>query len=569
MRRGSLAVLLGVMLAAASPVALAAPPDMTMTMPMSEPMSGPPTTIAGWAQGARLFDGMAHAHRAIATVSPEAQRYFDQGMSLMWGFNHDEAARSFARAGELDPHCAACFWGLSLTVGPNYNLPFLTAERGRVAYAAAQRAVAEASHGTPVEQALIATLIKRYPSPDAIDGDHLLPVLTEYAGALRTVAQKYPDDLDVQTLYAEAMMNLHAWKLWGPDGTPAPGTTEIVATLQSVLARNPAHVGANHYLIHALEASPHPEAALVAAGRLKDAAPGEGHLLHMPSHIQQRVGLYEDAAEANRRGVKADLDYAKATRAPDYYGMYTGHNYQFLAYSAAMEGRRAETIDAVDQSRAVMPDAMLMQMPGADWYVAESYAARVRFGLWDQLLSMAPPDAATPGLRAGYLYGLGIAQAATGQAGQAKSTLGALMALREAIPAAAGAGQNLLKDVIAVAIPTVSARIARAEHRTADEIADLRASVAAEDRLTYDEPRDWFLPTRQVLGEALLRNGAPAEAEVVYRDDLKHNPGNGWALKGLALALAAQGRQAEAARTEAAFQRAWQKADIVLAGSAF
>lgn len=565
MLRASLAIGLGVTLGMAGSIALANPPAMQMAMPMA----GPPATIADWGKGARLFDGMARAHRAIATTSAEAQRYFDQGMSLLWGFNHDEAARSFAHAAELDPHCAACYWGLSLAVGPNYNLPFLTAERGRVAYAAAQRAVAEAGHGTPVEQALIGALVKRYPRADGLDADHLLPVLTDYATALGQVAHAYPNDLDIQTLYAEALMNLHAWKLWSADGTPAPGTLEIVAILRGVLARDPAHVGANHYLIHALEASPHPGDALVAAEALKNAAPGEGHLLHMPSHIQQRVGLYEAAAEANRRGVKADLDYARLTTAPDYYGMYTGHNYQFLAFSAATEGRRAETIDAVEQSHRVMPDAMLMQMPGVDWYVAEMYAARVRFGLWDQLLAMPAPDPAIPGLRAGYLYGLGMAQAATGNLAGARASLAGLKALQAMIPADTGAGQNLLKDTIAVAIPTVEARIARAEHRTADEIGALRASVVAEDKLSYDEPRDWFVSTRQVLGEALLRSGAAAEAEQVYRDDLARTPGNGWALKGLALALAAQSKTDEARKTDAAFQQAWSLADTPLQASAF
>lgn len=566
MRRWSFALLLGIACAFGGAGTRAAAQDMAMHMPMA----GPPTTVADWAKGAQLFAGMAKAHRAITTASPEAQTWFDQGMALMWGFNHDEAARSFARAAAIDPHCAICFWGLSLTVGPNYNLPYLTADRAKVAFAAAQRATAEAGRGSPVEQALIGALVKRYPGSAALDTDHLLPVLADYAAALRDVAKRYPDDLDVQTLYAEALMNLHAWKLWSAQGVPAPGTLEIVTTLKGVLARNPAHVGANHYLIHAIEASPHPEDALASAERLKDAAPGEGHLLHMPSHIQQRVGLYEAAAEANRRGVMADLVYADQTHAPDYYPvMYTGHNYQFLAYSAAMEGRKFETLEAVDGSRDVVPDAMLRAMPGMDWYVAESYGARVRFGMWDQLLAMPAPDPALPGLRGGYLYGLAMAQAATGKIAQARVTLADLAAFNASPATATGAGQNVLKDVLAVAIASVEARIARAEHRSADEIAALRVSVAAEDRLSYDEPRNWFVPTRQVLGEALLRSGAAAEAETVYREDLRNNPGNGWALKGLSLALTAQARTAEAAKVDAAFRQAWQHADTPIAASAF
>ncbi len=568
-------------LAMAGPVGAAAPPPAADAAPMSAmpgmsmpvtsaaPMAGPPATVADWAKGAQRFQGLGRTHRAITTASPEAQAYFDQGLSLMWGFNHDEATRSFAKAAELDPHCAACFWGVSLTVGPNYNLPFLTAERARVAYEALQKAKAVASKGSEVEQALIVALDKRYPNSAALDPSTALPVLTAYAGAMQEVARRFPEDLDVQTLYAESLMNLHAWKLWSPDGTPAPGTPEIVDTLKAVMARDPDHLGANHYYVHAMEASPHPEYALTSAARLHDAAPAEGHILHMPAHILQRVGRYEDAAEANRRGADADLAYAKMATAPDYYGMYTGHNYQFLAFSAAMEGRRAETLDAVDRSHAVMPDAMLATMPGADWYVAESYAAPVRFGLWDKLMAMPAPDPKIPGLMGGYLYGRGVAQAATGRVAEAKATLAGLTAFAAGLPADAGAGQNLLKDVLAVAIPTVAGRIARAEGKQADELARLREAVAAEDRLAYDEPWNWFVPTRQVLGEALLRAGDAKGAEAAYREDLIRNPGNGWALKGLSAALAAEGKTSEAAKAAAEFRKAWTKADMTPEASAF
>jgi len=571
-----LAVLAGAGAAMAAPADPPKPMTMPMTMPMPMPMTmpaampGPPTTVEGWAQGARRFDGLAQAHRAISTSSPEAQAYFDQGMSLMWGFNHDEAARSFARAAAIDPDCAICFWGLSLTVGPNYNLPYLTADRAKVAYAALQRATAAAAHASPVEQALIAALTKRYPDAAPLDTGHLMPVLTRYAAALHDVAAQYPADWDVQTLYAESMMNLHAWKLWSSEGQPAPGTLEIVATLRNVLAHNPAHTGANHYFIHAIEASPHPEEGLPAAERLKIASTSEGHLLHMPSHIQQRVGLYEEAADANRRGVMADLVYADQTHAPDYYPvMYTAHNYQFLAYSAAMEGRMGETVEAVDGSRDTVPDTMLRAMPGMDWFVAQSYAGRVRFGLWAELLAMPAPDPTLPGLHGGYLYGLAVAQAATGKVAQARATLAALKAFAASPASDTIAGQNTLRGVLAIAIPTAEARIARAEHRNADEIAALRVAVAAEDQLSYDEPRNWFTPTRHVLGEALLRNGAAAQAETTYREDLKNNPANGWALKGLTLALIAQGKTIDAAKAQAAFHDAWQHADTTILTSAF
>ena len=561
-------------LALAALAALTLPPAPTSAamdnMAPAPAMTTIPQTTADWAKGAMLFDGLAKVHRPVVTGSPLAQRYFDQGMSLMWGFNHDEATRSFARAAQIDPHCVACFWGVSFTVGPNYNLLFLSAPRAKVAFEALGRARAEAAHGSAVEQALIGALAKRYPGADALGPDATLPVLAVYSDAMREVAKRFPDDLDVQVLYAESLMDLHAWKLWGADGTPTPGTLEVVARLESVLARDPQHVGANHYYVHALEQSTHPEKALAAIAVLARAAPAEGHLVHMPAHILQRVGRYEEAAEANRRGAAADLAYVGHTTPPDYYiSMYGGHNYQFLAYSTAMEGRRAETIHAVDQSRAITPDAMLVEMQGGAWYVAESYLARVRFGLWNELLAMPRPDRRLPGLTGGWLYGRGMAQAATGKVSEARDTLAELKSLADGLSPDPGAGQNALKDVLAVATAMVEGRIARAEGRTGDEIAALRGAVAAEDKLTYDEPRNWLAPTRQSLGDALLRGNDPRGAELVYREDLKQNPDNGWSLFGLAATLRAQGRIGEAKATTATFHKAWRLADVTLTASAY
>ncbi|SRR5579871_336131 len=553
------------------PHATSAPPPPASTL--AGPTGGAmhlPTTVAGWAIGAQLFEGLGQRHRPVTTASTEARRYFDQGMALMWGFNHDEATRSFAKAAALDPQCAACFWGVSLTVGPNYNLPLLSTERARVAHEALELATAGAGRAAPVEQALIRALAKRYPDAKPLGPDAALPVLAAYAAAMKQVAQQFPADLDVRTLYAESLMNLRAWKLWAADGTPAPGTIEIVETLESVLASDPSHPGANHYLVHALEASPHPERALASAERLRELVPGAGHLVHMPAHIFQRVGRYEDAAEANRRAAVADEAYAARTTPPDYYPvMYTAHNYQFLAYSAAMEGRRFEALEAADRSRATVTDAMLLEMPGADWYVAEIYTARVRFGLWDELLAMPVPDSRLPGLGVGHLFGRAMAQAAKGRPADARATLASLRALAEALPADVAAGQNSLKDVAGVAAAVVEARIAGAEHRAKDEIGWLRKAVAAEDALAYDEPRDWFVPSRHVLGAVLLRAGSPREAESVYRADLKQSPANGWALAGLRSALTAQGKRMEAAAVVAELKQAWGSADVQPGASAY
>jgi tetratricopeptide (TPR) repeat protein len=529
-----------------------------------------PATVADWARGAMLFEGLGNTGRPITTSSAQAQKYFNQGLALMWAFNHDEATRSFAKSAELDPGCASCFWGVSLTVGPNYNLPFLIAERAKVASEALAKARENASHASPVEQALITALTKRYPTALPLDPAALRPVLIEYAEAMKAVAAQFPQDLDVQTFYAEALMNVNAWKLWDQDGKPAPGTAQILTILESVMARDPQHAGANHYYVHAVEASPHPERAVAAAERLETLMPAAGHLVHMPAHIMQRIGRYEDAAEANRRGAAADEAYGRSTRPLDYYPvMYTAHNYQFLACSAAMEGRGAEAIAAADGSRNAVSDAMLLTMPGADWYVAESYTARVRFGLWDELLAMPVPNPKLNGLTAGFLYGRAIALAAKGRLDEARATLGKLQKLAEETPADVPAGMNAVRDVLGVAIPIVQARIAAGERRSEDALAELRIAVAAEDHLAYNEPRDWFFPARHVLGAQLMQAGQPNEAEKVYRDDLQRNPDNGWALYGLSAALRAQGKAAEAATVAQQFDTAWKRADVTLTTSAF
>ena len=529
-----------------------------------------PRSVADWAKGARLYGGLGSYHRKISTGSSTAQQYFDQGMRFLWAFNHDESTRSFAHALEIDPTCAMCAWGVALTIGPNYNLPALAEPRAKVAFAATRRAQTLARSGTQVEQALIAALDRRYPSARPLDAQSAVPVLVAYASAMREVAQRYPDDLDIQTLYAESLMNIHAWKLWQSDGTPAAGTAEIVATLEEVLRRNPMHLGALHYYVHAVEASPHPEKGLAAAERIRGMAPSAGHLQHMPAHIFHRVGRYEDAAEANRQGAAADRAYLAETRPLDYYPtMYISHNYQFLAFSAAAEGREAETLDAVRRSRESVSDAMLKEMPGADWFVAELYAADVRFGRWDALLAASPPDPNLPGLAGAYLYATAVALAAKNRTAEARTRLEQLEKMAAALPSDTPAGQNALRDVLAIGAAVATARIAHAEGRIEDELRGLQTAVEREDKLGYDEPSEWFFPVRHVLGAALVHAGRPGQAERVYRDDLAQHPRDGWALFGLMQALKAQGRTGEAAVAESEFRKAWEHATITISDSAF
>jgi tetratricopeptide (TPR) repeat protein len=520
-----------------------------------------PASIADWARGARRFEGLGTFHRAVTTSSPEAQQYFDQGMRFLWAFNHDEATRSFARAAELDPKCAACYWGVALTVGPNYNLPAMVEPRARVAFESLHRAQENAAHASAVEQALIAALAARYPSAQPLEPSNLAPVITAYAEAMRQVAARFPDDSDVQTLCAESEMTVNAWRLWTPEGQPTAGTPEIVARLEAVLRRDPHHPGANHYYIHVMEASPDPGRATASAERLTGVMPAAGHLEHMPAHIMQRIGRYEEAAEANRRGVKADQAYFAATNAPDYYAMYLAHNYAFLAYSASMEGRKAESLAAAQGAAQTVPLDMLLMMGDSGWMLSVPYAALVRFGLWDELIALGPPDPPSPPLTAGYLYGRGVALAARGRLDEARGALEVLGRLGAAEPESAAG--------ITVARAILAARIAASERHDAAAVDALTQAVAAEDRLTRIEPGGWFFPVRDLLGAQLLIAGLAREAERVYREDLGRNPGSGWALYGLAAAQRAQGHMRAAGLTQQEFANAWKHADVRLEASAF
>ena len=528
-----------------------------------------PETLAGWAKGAQLFDGLGTFHRKITTRSPLAQKYFDQGMRLLWAFNHDEATRSFAKAAKIDPSCASCYWGVALTLGPNYNMPMMSSARGRVGWEALRKARSNARRATPVERALIAAVAKRYRGMEEVDPSNSKPLLGAYVEAMRAVAAKYPNDLDVQTMYAEGLMNTNPWKLWNEDGTANPGTDQIVSTLRSVLEKDPNHPGANHYYIHAVEASQHPDLAIRSAEVLNGMMPSAGHLEHMPAHILQRVGRYEEAAEANRKGAAADLAYIKATAPPDYYPMYLIHNFQFLGSAAGMEGRRAEAITALKKARAHIPDDLLFGMPGLDWSASFVYDGYVKFGMWDEMLAEPAPSPRLPGATISYLQSRASALAAKGRVDEAKAELAKSAQAISAVPEEATQGNNQAKPLYDVGQLKAEARIAGAEQRRDEAVRLLAEAVSLEDKLAYNEPSDMIFPTRHLLGAGLLAAGRPGEAEAVYREDLRRNPKNGWAYFGLSQALAAQKRDAEAAAARGQFEQAWQRADIQLASVAF
>jgi len=547
-----------------APPAGAAAPAAEKTPP---PAPAVPASVLALAQGAQPFDDLGTLSRPVGTSSAEAQRYFDQGLRLAYGFNHDEATRSFARAAELDPGCAACLWGVAWTLGPNYNVPML-ADRAQAAWDALQAARERASRARPVEQALITALATRHRGPQPLEPPGQQPLNEAFAGAMREVAKGHPDDDDVQVIFAESLMDVNPWQLWTLDGKPAPGTEEIVATLERVLSRNSLHPGANHYFIHAVEASTSPERAVASAERLPALMPAAGHIVHMPAHIFQRVGRYADASEANRRAIRADEAYLARTRAPGYYPMYLGHNHGFLAYSASMLGRSEESLRAARAATRALPPEMLDMMPGMDFFASEPLLVMVRFGKWKELLAEPRPPAKYPTLTGLWLHAQGMALASTGKTRQAEATMRELRALATQLPPDLLAGHTPSPAICRLGADAIEARIAERARRWKPAIAAWQRTVVQEDGFAYDEPADWFYPMRHYLGAALLEARKPKEAEAVYREDLRRNPNNGWALYGLASSLAAQARKDEAAAARERFEAAWKEADIKLTRTA-
>ena len=519
---------------------------------------------------APLFDGMGRDHGPVASRVPAAQRYFHQGMTLTWGFNPAEAARSFEAAIRADPRCALCWWGLAWALGPNINsdMDAGAAERVRAALVEAQALAPHASRRT---RALVDALAVRHPAADPARP----PDEDAYAERMRALARAYPRDADLATLAAEALLNLHPYDWWDAHGMPRPWTPEIRSQLARALAIAPHHPGANHYWIHLMESSSHPEAGLASAKRLQSEVPGSGHLLHMPAHVHMRVGRYRDAVAANEASIAADKRYLEQVDAQRAYRVgYVAHNQHFLWAAAAMEGRSAEAIAA---ARAAYP-AACGPRPGdrstgilQHYYVLPLYAL-IRFGRWREILEETlPPDVAEPYPQAIWHYARGTAYARTRRLVEARRELASLEQLADD----PGLDRTRIKNInpaqtlVRIAVLTLTADIVAAEGRPAAAIAPLVAATALEDMLTYDEPHLWLAPTRHALGAALLAAGRPAEAEKVYREDLRHYPANGWSLVGLADAERQQGHLESARATEARLRAAWSHADIPLPASRF
>ena len=513
------------------------------------------------------LDRLGTYHQAITTASPQAQAYFDQGLRLVYAFNHIEAEKAFREATRLDPGCAMCYWGIALTQGSNYNSP-TDAEREKTAYVAIQQALRLTDRVTPRERATVEALAKRHSSEPGADRATLDRA---YADAMRELARRFPDDPDAATLFADALMNLRPWDLWKPDGSMQPETPEILAALERVMAANPNHPGALHLYIHAVEGGPTPGQGEVAADRLAPLVPGAGHLVHMPAHIYWRIGRYEDAVQANIRAVKADQAYfAKREPSPIYRGLYYPHNIDFIWQSASMEGRSAETIRAARDFAESAPVAMVRQMSDMETAPAAPYFALARFGRWEEIMRQPAPPAEFPYVTGAWRYSRGLAFIATGRPAEAEAELAAIRQISGTIsPERTLAGFFKTKTILGLADNVLAGEIAARTGQTDVAVQHLLAAVAEQDGHWFTEPPVWYFPVRQSLGAALLSGGRPVEAEAVYRDDLNRNPDNGWSLFGLAQSLRAQGKMEDAAATEARFQKAWSLADVTLSASRF
>lgn len=513
-----------------------------------------------------LFENLGALHHPISTASDQAQQYFDQGLRLVFGFNHEEAIRAFAEASSLDPAAPMPYWGIALALGPNINAPMGKDEERR-ALEAIRQARSRLDGADEQERAYIEALTKRYLSGKGAKREMLDRA---YADAMRQVWHRYPDDPDAGAIFAEAMMDLRPWDLWTSDGRPKPGTEEIVSTLETVLARSPDHVGACHYYIHAVEASPNPERALGCADRLPGLMPGAGHLVHMPAHIYARVGKYHESVERNAAAARVDEQYlAQQHVAGDYADGYYSHNLHFLWSSLVMEGRSEESIKAAVALLATITEEEARKDRIKEQYLPAKLFSLIRFGRWEDMLKEPPPPKGLRLVEGIWRLGRGLGLAATGRLPGAAGEHIALAGLTKQIRRTKSQEEKIESDQLRIAERLLAGDLAARHQRYDEAIKALREAVKLEDALQYSEPPLWPLSSRHYLGSTLLLAHRSAEAEAEYRADLKRFPENGWGLFGLAQSLRAQQKGGDAADVIGRFEKAWAYADVTLASSRF
>ena len=523
----------------------------------------PPLVAHGKPQ---LYDDLGTLHHPISTSSESAQRYFDQGLRLVYAFNHEEAIRSFEEAAKLDPGAPMPYWGIALALGPNINAP-MSKDDGRRAVEAVKQAQARLSTATAAERAYIEASAKRYlgsprASRAALD--------KAYADAMRSVWKTFSDDADAGVLFAEAMMDLRPWDFWTAEGAPKPGTQEIVSTLEAVLDKQPDHPGACHYYIHAVEASREPQRALACADRLPGLMPGAGHLVHMPAHIYARIGMYHQSSERNAEAAHADERYLAGARLTgDYADGYYSHNLHFLWSSLMMEGRSAEALKAAASLVSTITDEEAKANRSKEAYLTTKLFTRIRFGQWEDLLREPPPAKGLRLLEGAWRLGRGMALVATGRVPGAEGERQALLMLTKQFRRSRNQQDKLERDLLKIAERLLAGQIAAQRRRHDEAIKTLREATKIEDSLQGAEPPHWALPVRHYLGPVLLLAGRASEAEAEYRADLRWYPENGWGLFGLLQSLKVQRKDADAAEASDRFEKAWAHADVTLAASRF
>jgi len=521
--------------------------------------------------GAPLFEGMGDYHRSITTSDPGAQRYFNQGMVLAFGFNHAEAIRSFRAAQTLDDQCAMCYWGEALATGPNINVTskgkaIMSPEERVAAYAAVQKAIELKENATQIERDLIDALAVRYNGDPETERD---PLDRAYAQALRQVVANYPDDDDAAAMFAEAWMNTMPWNYWAEDGQPRPETVEVIEALESILERSPRHPLAPHLYIHAVEASSNPGRAEAAADRLANLVPGAGHLVHMPAHIYWRVGRYHDASEANVRAAAVDEEYIAQCNAQGFYpALYYPHNIHFLWAASSMEGRSAVAIEAARKVAENVRLEQIEQFPTVEFFKTIPILALTQFGRWDAILQEPEPPENLDYSNAIWHYARGTALIKKDDIEGALAQRAALVSLKDSVQVSFLDSADYPASVllhIADELLMGDVAMARGELDAATE--HFRLAVTAQDGLPYMEPPFWYYPTRQSLGMSLLKEGRYADAEAVYRKDLEGYPRNGWSMFGLIQSLEAQEKMDEAETVRQVFDQVWSRADVELTGS--
>jgi tetratricopeptide (TPR) repeat protein len=522
--------------------------------------SAPTEPLTDW----KPFQLGSH-HRPVSTQSAAAQQAFDQGLIWAFAFNHDEAQRAFHAALKHDPSLAIAWWGIALVNGPHINNPSVDEARAKRAWEALEQARALSSKANPIERELIDALGHRYAWPQPSDR---APLDAAYAEAMGKLAARYPDDADIATLHAEALMDTRPWDQWTRDGQPQPGTLDVLSALERAQKLAPEHPGASHLWVHAIEASPHPERARAAADRLRGLVPDASHLQHMPSHIDVRLGLWEQAAQSNLDAIAADDRYLAGKPELDFYAFYIAHNRHFLAYTATMQGNSKVAISRAREVVAGLPpERVRTAAQFLDAFTVVELDALKRFGRWDEILDYPIPLSEFPVSTAFSHFTRSVAYAAKNELQQAKREQAQFEASLSKIPADYYWGNNVAASVLKVAQPYVAGEIAYRERRLDDAVRELEQAVRLEDELKYDEPPPWTTPTRHALGAVLLAAGRAAEAEAVYLADLARYPENGWSLTGLAQALAQQHKPEEAKIAAARAASAFAKADTPVESS--